>query len=131
MDYSNPSDKINYLPNLLICLKNKNKIKSRLVLKDYNFLNKTKEEIEREIQAVSKFYELDYEWLKNVYYHNTGDWQKVLSFLANNSSISHWSQIEDEIIITENLDEIEEIIKRRGLEETMKRRIFLKTFNKK
>jgi hypothetical protein len=128
MEYS--SENINKFPNLLVCLKNKNKTKSRLILKDYNFLNKTIEEIDSEIKIVSNFYDLDNHWLKNVYFDNTGDWRKVLSFLANKSTMSHWSQIEDEIILSENLDQIEEVIKRRGLEEVMKRRIFLKTFNK-
>ena len=48
MEYS--SENINKFPNLLVCLKNKNKTKSRLILKDYNFLNKTIEEIDSEIK---------------------------------------------------------------------------------
>lgn len=128
MNYSNLSDNLHFekkriYPDFKIFTKTKNNIKERLIIKDRKnsmFLE------DMELKKVSDFYEIDFEYLKNIYLENTGDLNKVISYIEKNCPIDHWSQIEDIIILTDNFEQIEELTNKRGISEVMKRRIFLK-----
>jgi hypothetical protein len=102
----------------------------RLFIKHESFLNKKIEDIQNEILKISNFYEADAENLKKVYFQTSGDINKIVTFISgNNFNLSAlWSNLEDEVIISNDLDVIEEIIKIRGMEEVIKRRLFLKFF---
>ena len=100
----------------------------RLILKQANFINKTKSEVFEDINKVSDFFEVENDNLKLIYFTFTGDWSRIVAYL-NNKEIKFsdfWSKIEDEIILSNDLLAIDEIIDRRGLKETMLRRLFLK-----
>ena len=116
--------------NYLVFVNNRKGKTERLFIKYESFLNKKIEDIQNEILIISNFYEADAEILRKVYFQTSGDIKKIVSFISgNNFNLSGlWSNLEDEVIISSDLDVIEEIIKIRGTEEVMKRRLFLKFF---
>jgi hypothetical protein len=123
---------INKENNYFIFINRKNDKNDRLYLPYKNFLNKKLDEIKSDINKLSKFFEIDENTIRLIFFRTSGEISKIISIIAGDNSrtinFSLWSSLEDEIILSDEFDILEDLISLKGTEEVMKRRLFLKNF---
>jgi hypothetical protein len=123
---------INEENNYFIFINRKNDKNDRLYLPYKNFLNKKLDEIKSDINKLSKFFEIDENIIRLIFFRTSGEISKIISIIAGDNSrtinFSLWSSLEDEIILSDEFDILEDLINLKGTEEVMKRRLFLKNF---
>lgn len=126
---------INEENNYLIFVNKKKDKNERLYLPDKNFLNKNIDEIKSDLNKLSKFYDYDEKTLNLIFFRTSGDYSKIIAIIAEEYSrevnFSLWSSLEDEEILLDDIDKLEDLIIFKGIEEAMKRRLFLKKFKEK
>lgn len=102
----------------------------RVIISNKTYKSKTLKEIEVELEKIASLYNLDFTTLRNIYYKCSGNFIIIANFIEKNYILDKdmWSSIEDEIILSNNLGQIDILIKSKGLQEIMERKIFLNYF---
>jgi hypothetical protein len=111
----------------IISRKTKNKVKDyRIIREKKNINDKTIEIINEEIDVLSNFFNIASDKLKRIYITFSGDITLITNYINKKISIKDmWSVIEDEIVLSNDLDQIDEVFQKRGFDSVMERRIFL------
>ena len=98
--------------------------KRRYIIEDIRYKEKSLVKINEEIEKLSNLFSINVETLKIIFFKSSGNLNSLVDFI-NNSSLNLWSNIEDEIIVSNNSENIDHMIKARSHNEVMERKEFL------
>ena len=79
---------------------------------------------------LSELFNIDKENLKTIYFKCSGDINQIIAYVNGEINLFDlWGNLEDEFVLSEDLEQLDLIITKRGFNEVMKRRLFLKSFD--
>lgn len=101
----------------------------RLILEDNFITFKKLTETDIEMEQFSQTFSIDLNLLKSVYYKCSGNYIDIINYFNNKHRLSElWNIVEDEVILTDDLEQMEILINKRGINSVMQRRAFLNHF---